>query len=154
MGVHGLIAANVDIISMSLTLKETNRKLEEAILKARNRSIIIICSTADEGQNVDKVWPAPYDNETLSMLPVTSTETLLNIAVIRLDTGFRETRLWQVFSFQRIPPLRYSEALKQRPLQQVFVLDCGLPSNTCRKPRRDSENRYLALCPKNNRALV
>jgi hypothetical protein len=40
---------------MSLALKETNRKLEEAIPKARNCGIIIICSTEDEGQNVDKV---------------------------------------------------------------------------------------------------
>ena len=52
---------------MSLALKETNHKLEEVILKARNYGIVIICSTADEGQKVSKVWPVAYDNESLSI---------------------------------------------------------------------------------------
>ena len=52
---------------MSLALKSTNDDLENAVSYARDCGIAIICSTADEGQNVDRVWPAAYENKTLSI---------------------------------------------------------------------------------------
>jgi hypothetical protein len=37
------------------------RKLENAVNAAKREDIVIICSTADKGNNTQQIWPAQYD---------------------------------------------------------------------------------------------
>jgi len=52
------VSKDVDIISMSFALEKNNRDLERAVLAAKGEGIVIICSTADRGNNQPKVYPA------------------------------------------------------------------------------------------------
>ncbi|XDG09918.1 hypothetical protein ABKA04_009533 [Annulohypoxylon sp. FPYF3050] len=54
------IKCDVDIINCSFALDEDQAELEAVLRKAKQKDIIIMCSTADEGENVDEVWPAAY----------------------------------------------------------------------------------------------
>ena len=53
----------VDIISMSLVLFKGNNELYAAVNRAGKEDIAIICSTADQGNNHQKVYPAIYQKE-------------------------------------------------------------------------------------------
>lgn len=50
----------MDIINCSFALRTSSPQLEEVLRKAKKKDIIIMCSTADEGENTDEVWPAAY----------------------------------------------------------------------------------------------
>lgn len=50
----------MDIINCSFALDKGSNELEAVLLKAKLKRILIMCSTADEGQNIDEVWPASY----------------------------------------------------------------------------------------------
>lgn len=50
----------MDIINCSFALDKCSPQLEAVIRKAKKKDIIIMCSTADEGENTDEVWPAAY----------------------------------------------------------------------------------------------
>lgn len=50
----------MDIINCSFALGTSSPQLEEVLRKAKKKDIIIMCSTADEGENTDEVWPAAY----------------------------------------------------------------------------------------------
>ncbi|KAL6402599.1 Peptidase S8/S53, subtilisin/kexin/sedolisin [Ilyonectria robusta] len=54
------IKLEVDIINCSFALGTSSPQLEEVLRKAKKKDIIIMCSTADEGENTDEVWPAAY----------------------------------------------------------------------------------------------
>lgn len=58
---------HVDIISMSLILKETREMLREIVNHAA-LSAVVICSTADEGNNNPEIFPAKYP-ATVSIAP-------------------------------------------------------------------------------------
>ena len=50
----------MDIISLSLVLFNSNPDLFAKVQKAASKDIVIICSTADQGNNHQKVYPATY----------------------------------------------------------------------------------------------
>jgi len=50
----------VDIINCSFALDKCSPELEAVLRKAKLKDIIVMCSTADEGENTDEVWPAAY----------------------------------------------------------------------------------------------
>ncbi|KFA46532.1 hypothetical protein S40293_09874 [Stachybotrys chartarum IBT 40293] len=54
------IKCKVDFINCSFALSKYSDELEAVLRKARKQDIIIMCSTADEGENTDEVWPAAY----------------------------------------------------------------------------------------------
>jgi hypothetical protein len=56
----------VDLISISWTTKLEHPLLHEAIQLATRAKITVICSTADKGQDGEKVWPAHWP-ETISV---------------------------------------------------------------------------------------
>ncbi|PMD38046.1 subtilisin-like protein [Hyaloscypha variabilis F] len=54
-------AQKVDIISMSLCMYETSEKFQDLVTNVvRSQGIVILCSTADEGNNNQEVWPAKH----------------------------------------------------------------------------------------------
>ncbi|KAJ6444913.1 hypothetical protein O9K51_03315 [Purpureocillium lavendulum] len=54
------VKCNVDIINCSFALDSCSDELEAVLRKAKEKHIIVMCSTADEGENIDEVWPAAY----------------------------------------------------------------------------------------------
>ncbi|KAK4151163.1 hypothetical protein C8A00DRAFT_17410 [Chaetomidium leptoderma] len=60
VALHRAIEEEVDIISMSFALNETNDKLQNAINLAHSSDIVLLCSTADEGENRTRAWPASF----------------------------------------------------------------------------------------------
>ncbi|UNI23916.1 hypothetical protein JDV02_009707 [Purpureocillium takamizusanense] len=54
------VKCNVDIINCSFALDKCSSSLQAALRKAKEKNIIVMCSTADEGENIDEVWPAAY----------------------------------------------------------------------------------------------
>ncbi|KAI0538335.1 subtilisin-like protein [Xylaria digitata] len=50
----------VDVISMSFTLDNKSPSLETAIVQASKKGIVLLCSTADEGENRAHAWPASF----------------------------------------------------------------------------------------------
>ena len=54
------IDQHVDIISLSLVLFHDHKDLYNAVHAASQENIVIICSTADRGNNHQKVYPAQY----------------------------------------------------------------------------------------------
>ena len=57
------IDQHVDIISLSLVLFNGHKDLYNAVHAASRENIVIICSTADKGNNQQKVYPAQYLEE-------------------------------------------------------------------------------------------
>ncbi|KAI1373538.1 subtilisin-like protein [Hypoxylon crocopeplum] len=55
-----LISEGVQIINCSFALRHSSPALRDVVRKARTRGIVIMCSTSDEGENTDQVWPAAY----------------------------------------------------------------------------------------------
>ncbi|GAP83724.1 putative subtilisin like [Rosellinia necatrix] len=55
-----LISEGVQIINCSFALRHPSTALRDVVRKARSRGIVIMCSTSDEGENTDEVWPAAY----------------------------------------------------------------------------------------------
>ncbi|KAI1136077.1 subtilisin-like protein [Hypoxylon sp. FL0543] len=55
-----LISEGVQIINCSFALRRSSPELRDVVRKARARGIVIMCSTSDEGENTDEVWPAAY----------------------------------------------------------------------------------------------
>ncbi|KAI0837188.1 subtilisin-like protein [Hypoxylon sp. FL0890] len=55
-----LISEGVQIINCSFALRRSSPELRDVVRKARSRGIVIMCSTSDEGENTDEVWPAAY----------------------------------------------------------------------------------------------
>ncbi|KAI0539754.1 subtilisin-like protein [Xylaria digitata] len=55
-----LISEDVQIINCSFALRHSSTALRDVVRKARSRGIVIMCSTSDEGENTDEVWPAAY----------------------------------------------------------------------------------------------
>jgi len=53
---------NVDVISMSFALNDPDNNLKYAIADAHTKGIVLLCSTADEGENRTRAWPASYGN--------------------------------------------------------------------------------------------
>ncbi|KAE9376015.1 subtilisin-like protein [Stipitochalara longipes BDJ] len=68
------IADDVDVISMSFTLEGGDKDIAlwEAVKNENSKGIVMVCSTADEGENNSDVWPARYD-ETISIAACSST---------------------------------------------------------------------------------
>lgn len=56
--VRWAMAKKVDIISMSFTMGTTNEDFKNALGAASTQGIILMCSLHDEGDRVDKVYPA------------------------------------------------------------------------------------------------
>lgn len=54
------IAQNVDIISMSFAVQEDFEPMEIQVQAAAGKGIVQLCSTHDEGSNVEKAYPASY----------------------------------------------------------------------------------------------
>jgi hypothetical protein len=50
----------VDIISMSFALTYPTDELEKAVRAAAYAGIVMVASTADDGENKPEVWPASY----------------------------------------------------------------------------------------------
>ena len=51
---------NVDIISMSFSILDYSKALEQAIEKARNQGIVLLCSHHDLSDTVKDAWPARF----------------------------------------------------------------------------------------------
>jgi subtilisin family serine protease len=47
---------------MSFALNDQSDKLQSAIDMAHGHGIVLVCSTADEGENRTRAWPASYDS--------------------------------------------------------------------------------------------
>jgi hypothetical protein len=56
----------VDIISMSFSILEDDSNLSKAVTGAYGQGIVMLCSTHDEGANIEKSWPAEY-TETIAI---------------------------------------------------------------------------------------
>ncbi|KAK6949937.1 hypothetical protein Daesc_008260 [Daldinia eschscholtzii] len=54
------ISEGVEIINCSFALSRGSKALKDVVRKAKNKDIILMCSTSDEGENRDKVWPAAF----------------------------------------------------------------------------------------------
>jgi hypothetical protein len=52
---------------MSFAFEETDTTLYDVIEKAKNKGIVILCSTADQGNNSSQVWPAGYESATIAI---------------------------------------------------------------------------------------
>ncbi|KAI1768444.1 subtilisin-like protein [Hypoxylon sp. FL1150] len=55
-----LIAEGVQIINCSFALRHSSTALRDVVRKAKSQGVVIMCSTSDEGENTDEVWPAAY----------------------------------------------------------------------------------------------
>lgn len=63
------IEKDVDIISMSFTTTEESKEFKDAVYKATEKGIIIVCSHHDEGARSTKnVYPARYGDEAQSTI--------------------------------------------------------------------------------------
>lgn len=51
---------------MSFTVNKSTPELEDAIRTAQSKEIVMLCSTADEGDNRTRAWPASYE-ETIAI---------------------------------------------------------------------------------------
>lgn len=62
--IYYAIDKNVDIISMSLGMSESNDKLEKAVKEAINKNILVVCAAGNEGHgsadNFNYSYPAAY----------------------------------------------------------------------------------------------
>ncbi|KAL9120735.1 MAG: hypothetical protein Q9187_002705 [Circinaria calcarea] len=54
------VLEHVDIISMSFAILDNTDNLRNACAEAADAGIILLCSTHDEGSNIDEAWPAAY----------------------------------------------------------------------------------------------
>src|SRR5689334_19271116 len=53
---------------MSLILRQTHGHPQlERVVREASQSAVIFCSTADEGYNNPKVWPAYFEKDTISI---------------------------------------------------------------------------------------
>ncbi|KAM3562177.1 hypothetical protein MY1884_001991 [Beauveria asiatica] len=52
----------VDIISMSFAMSDSDDAMEKMVRAASNRGIVMTCSTHDEGSRVNQAWPAACRN--------------------------------------------------------------------------------------------
>ena len=64
------VSRDVDIISMSLALYKECPGLEEWVKKASDKDILIFCSTADKGNNLQDTWPAKYGKHIQTVMAI------------------------------------------------------------------------------------
>jgi len=68
------IDQRVDIINLSLVLFKEDDEVWDAVKRAANNNIVIICSTADQGLVTQEVWPAMYSiRPENSIIPIAAT---------------------------------------------------------------------------------
>ncbi|KAL8743053.1 MAG: hypothetical protein Q9190_004554 [Brigantiaea leucoxantha] len=60
------VLEDVDIISMSFAILDNTDHLRDACTRAASAGIVMLCSAHDEGSNIDKAWPASY-NDTITI---------------------------------------------------------------------------------------
>jgi subtilisin family serine protease len=61
------VSLGVDVLSISWTSRVLSANLQKAIEKALSRDILIICSTADEGRDPGKIYPARIDHNVITV---------------------------------------------------------------------------------------
>ncbi|KAI5924908.1 peptidase S8/S53 domain-containing protein [Camillea tinctor] len=58
----------VDVISMSFVIGDSNDNLVQALRRASDDGIVMTCSTHDEGSRIIKAYPAGHKSDTMSII--------------------------------------------------------------------------------------
>lgn len=81
---------------MSFALDDNSKELTNEVINAAQKGIVLICSTADEGNNKTVVWPASYTSETIDIAACDENGNPASYSNPRAKYYFQGRKYWRM----------------------------------------------------------